>query len=201
MKELQSLTKLIDSFHKLPGVGIKSAERMAFNVLKMPQEDVVAFFEALEEVNESIHACPVCGIYTEDEVCEVCSDKDRSHDVMIVVSYVKDVYAFEKLENHSHVYHVLGGALSAVQGIGIDDLKIDQLLERIKKEKVKEVILATNPTIEGETTALFINKLLELFPVKVSRLAYGLPMGGHLDYADSLTLSRALSGRTKLKGE
>jgi recombination protein RecR len=201
MKPLLSLEALIEAFHKLPGVGLKSAERMAYSVLDMSHTDVTQFIEALAQVDASIHPCPKCGIYTEADLCEVCRDNKRDHHTLLVVSYVKDVYAFEKLESSPFVYHVLGGVLSAVKGIGVEDLSIDALLSRVEKEGVKEVILATNPTIEGETTALFISKLLEPYPVKVTRLAYGLPMGGHLDYADTLTLSRSLANRTKLKGE
>ncbi len=201
MKPLASLEALIESFHHLPGVGLKSAERMAYAVLEWLPQDVDAFVEALVRVQERIHPCPVCGIYTEQDVCEICADKHRSHDTLVVTSFVKDVYAFERIEGNRFVYHVLGGVLSAVKGIGIEDLSIDALLKRIETESIREVVLATNPTIEGETTALFITKLLENHPVKITRLAYGLPMGGHLDYADSLTLAKALANRTKLKGE
>ncbi len=201
MKQLSTLETLIEAFHRLPGVGLKSAERMAYSLLEMETSDVRAFIEALENVSKNIHRCPICGIYTEHERCEICTDKTRDHHTLIVVSYVKDVYAFEKLENPPFVYHVLGGVLSAVKGINIEDLSIDAMLERINTEDIHEVILATNPTIEGETTALFLSKLLMNHPVKVTRLAYGLPMGGHLDYADSLTLAKSLANRTKLKGE
>jgi recombination protein RecR len=201
MKDLKSLNRLIDCFVKLPGVGRKSAERMAYAVLAFKKDDVNEFIASLQIVNDKIHPCPTCGIYTEHQYCEICQDKSRNHQTMIVISYPKDVYAFEKIENHNHVYHVLGGVLSATQGVGIEDLSIDKLVDRIKNEKVKEIILATDPTIEGETTALFIAKLLDKLPVQVSRLAYGLPMGGHLDYADSLTLSKSLIGRTKMKGD
>lgn len=201
MKPLTALDALIDAFHKLPGVGLKSAERMAYSVLEMEETDVDAFINALKQVKSKIHPCSKCGIYTEADLCEVCLDEKRDHQTLVVVSYVKDVYAFEKIETASFVYHVLGGVLSAVKGIGVDDLSIDSLLNRIKQEGIQEVILATNPTIEGETTALFLSKMLEPCQIKVTRLAYGLPMGGHLDYADSLTLSRSLANRTKVKGE
>lgn len=201
MKPLVSLEALIEAFHQLPGVGLKSAERMAYAVLDLPAQRVEAFANSLLEVKHNIHPCPTCGIYTESDKCSICADKTRSSDTLIVVSYVKDVYAFEKLQDMHWRYHVLGGVLSAVKGIGVEDLTIDSLLKRIDEENVKEIILATNPTIEGETTALFLATLLEKSSVRVTRLAYGLPMGGHLDYADSLTLSKALSNRTKLKGE
>ncbi len=201
MEELKALSRLIDSLKKLPSVGQKSAERMAFAILEMDEETVKEMVVSLSELQAKIHACPICGIYTQDDVCEICSDSSRNHESLIVVSYQKDVYAFEKMGKFKGQYHILNGVLSAVNGVGIKDLSIDALIKRIEDDHFVEVILATNPTIEGETTALFISKLLSRFPVKVTRLAYGLPMGGHLDYADSLTLGKALEGRTKMKEE
>lgn len=198
MEKLKSVEKLTDAFAKLPGVGHKSAEKMAYSVLEMSNEDVEMFSDALKEVKAKVHKCPLCGILTEKDVCEICSDTSRKKDKIIVVSYPKDIFGFEKLGTYDGVYHVLGGALSSVNGIGVEDLAISPLLERIEKDNVKEIILATNPTIDGETTALYIAKLLEGKDVNVSRLAYGLPMGGHLEYADSLTLSKALEGRKKI---
>ena len=199
MKELKSFKRVVDSFKRLPSVGTKSAERMAYSLLGMEESDLEEFAASILELKNKIHPCPVCGIYTEDDLCEVCKDDTRDKETLIVVSFEKDVVAFEKVDSLHGIYHVLNGALSAVNGIGINDLRIDSLLERINNENIKEVILATNPTIEGETTALFLAKLLESYNVKVSRLAYGLPMGGHLDYADALTIEKALQGRTKLK--
>ncbi len=199
MEDLKALTRLIDSLKKLPSVGQKSAERMAFAILEMDEDDVKEFSLSVADVKAKIHKCPVCGIYTESDLCEICSDTDRNHETMIVVSYQKDVYAFEKMGRYKGQYHILNGVLSAVNGVGISDLSIDALIKRIEDDHFNEIILATNPTIEGETTALFISKMLSRFPVKVTRLAYGLPMGGHLDYADSLTLGKALEGRTKMK--
>ncbi|HOC80280.1 MAG TPA: recombination mediator RecR [Bacilli bacterium] len=181
MKDLKSLTRLIDSFGKLPSVGRKSAERMALAILEMEEEDVKEFSLALEGIKHSIRPCPICGLYTEDEKCEICSDAEREEKTLIVVSSYRDVYAFEKLNTFRGRYHILGGVLSAVAGVGIEDLNIDSLLSRIEDNKIEEIILATNPTIEGETTALFIAKLLEGKGVEISRLAYGLPMGGHVD--------------------
>ncbi len=198
MEKLKSVEKLTDSFAKLPGVGHKSAEKMAYSVLEMSDEDVAFFSDTLKEVKSKVHKCPICGVLTENDICEICADETRKKDRIIVVSYPKDIFGFEKLGTYDGVYHVLGGALSSVNGIGVEDLAIAPLLERIKKDNVKEIILATNPTIDGETTALYIAKLLEGKDVNVSRLAYGLPMGGHLEYADSLTLSKALEGRKKI---
>ena len=200
MKELKSIQKLAESFARLPGVGRKSAEKLAYSILEMKDEDVTAFSDALLEVKKNIHHCKKCGTYVEgNDLCEICSDENRNHKKIIVVSYPKDVLSFEKLGTYDGTYHVLGGALSAINGIGINELRIKELFDRIDEDHVEEIILATNPTTEGETTALYIAKLLESSSVNVSRLAYGLPMGGHLEYADSLTLSKALEGRKSLK--
>lgn len=198
MKELKSVTKLIESFSRLPGVGHKSAEKMAYSVLEMSDEDVEMFSEALVELKRNVHHCPICGAYTEDDVCEICNDENRDKTKIIVVSYPKDVASFERLGIYNGRYHVLGGVLSAVNGVGINDLNIDGLEKRIKEDNVQEIIIATNPTTEGETTALYLARILEKDNVNVTRLAYGLPMGGHLEYADSLTLSKALEGRKKI---
>ena len=198
MKELKSVTKLVDSFAKLPGVGHKSAEKMAYSILEMDEEDVEMFSDALKELKAKVHHCPICGAYTEGDICEICSNGNRDKTKIIVVSYPRDIEPFEKLGNYNGLYHVLGGVISAVNGVGINDLKIDSLEKRIKDNNVKEVIIATNPTTEGETTALYLAKILENKDVNLTRLAYGLPMGGHLEYADSLTLSKALEGRKKI---
>lgn len=198
MKDLKSLNRLIDSFAKLPSVGRKSAERMALAILEMDEETVHEFSDAILYLKGAIHKCPVCGLYTEEEICEICCDVERSEKTLIVVSSFRDVYAFEKLNSFKGRYHILGGVLSAVSGIGVEDLNIDSLLKRVEDNHVDEIILATNPTIEGETTALFIAKMLEGKNISITRLAYGLPMGGHVDYADSLTLNKALEGRRKI---
>ena len=198
MKELKSVTKLIESFSRLPGVGHRSAEKMAYSVLEMSDEDVEMFSDALRELKRNVHHCPICSAYTEDDVCEICADEGRDKTKIIVVSYPKDVASFEKLGVYNGRYHVLGGVLSAVNGVGISDLHISELENRIKEDGVEEIIIATNPTTEGETTALYLAKILEKQNVNVTRLAYGLPMGGHLEYADSLTLSKALEGRKKI---
>lgn len=198
MKELKSVNRLIDSFSKLPGVGYKSAEKMAYAVLNMKGQDVVEFSKALENVHDKVHKCPICGSYTEEEICDICSDESRNHRQIIVVSHSKDVLAFESLNTYNGVYHVLGGAISSVNGVGPEDLSINSLIERIHKDNVEEVILATNPTTDGQITAMYIGSLLEKENVSVTRLAYGLPMGGHLEYADALTLNKALEGRKKI---
>lgn len=198
MKELRSIAKLIDSFQRLPGIGHKTAEKMAYQVLEMKGENVEYFADALKEVKEKIHHCPVCGAYTENDVCEICSSETRDKTKIMVVSYAKDVIAFEKVGVFDGVYHVLGGALSSINGVTINELNISSLFERIKEQKVKEIIIATNPNTEGETTALYLAHILASTGVTVTRIAYGLPLGGHLEYADPLTLTKALEGRNKI---
>ncbi len=198
MKELSTYSLLVDSFSKLPGIGNKSAERMAYAVLEMKEEDALQFSHAIENAKRVVHKCPVCGLYAEKEKCDICLDETRDHSVCIVVSYPKDALAFERLNDFHGVYHVLGGSISPTKGLGAEGLNIDSLLERIQNEGIKEVIIATNPTLEGETTAMYLAKILSETDVSLSRLAYGLPMGASLDYADTLTLTKALEGRKKL---
>ena len=198
MEKLPSIEQLIESFASLPGVGHKSAEKMAYSVLNMDEELIEQFADSLINVKKSVHKCPRCGSLTENDLCEICLDESRDKTSLIVVSEPKDVMSFEKIGSFKGQYHVLGGVLSALKGISVEDLEIESLIRRIEQDNVKEVILATNPTTEGETTALYIAKILEGKDVNVSRLAFGLPVGGHLEYADSLTLQRALEGRKKI---
>ena len=198
MKDLKSINRLIDSYTRLPSVGKKSAERMAYATLNMDEENVKEFANALLDVKKKIKPCPKCGLYMEDDECEICSDKTRDHHTVIVLSYAKDAYNFEKLNSYHGTYHVLNGVISAIKGVGVEDLNIASLIKRVDDEDIKEVIIATDPTVEGETTALYIAKLLEEKKITVTRLAYGLPMGGHIDYADSLTIMKALEGRKKI---
>lgn len=198
MEKLKSLIRLQESLAKLPSVGKKSAERMAFAMLEMDEEDLLEFSTAIKELKEKIHFCPICGNITEDDVCEICKDDTRDRSTLMVVSSPKDVIAFENAEGYHGLYHVLGGTISISKGKGIDDLNIPSLMERVDKGDIKEIIIATNPTIDGETTALFLAKKLEPKGVNVTRLAYGLPMGGNLDYADALTLAKAIEGRRKI---
>jgi recombination protein RecR len=199
MKPLKSLQALIESFEKLPGVGSKSAERMAQAILEFSEEDVSQFQMSLGAVKANVHACSTCGILTEEPRCEICTSA-RSYETLVVVSYSKDVIAFEKLEETPYRYHVLGGVLSAAKGFGIEDLNIDSLKKKLQTQPIKELIIATNPTLEGETTAQFIATLMQKEGLTISRIGYGLPMGGHVDYADALTLAKAMLGRTNLKG-
>jgi len=198
MEKLKALIRLEESLAKLPSVGKRSAERMAYAMLNMEDDDLKEFSDAIKNLKQSIHVCPICGFLTEEEKCEICSDNEREQDVLMVVSYPKDVIAFENAESYRGLYHVLNGAISVSKGASIEDLNIASLLERVEQGSFKEVIIATNPTIEGETTALYLARLLADKVETVTRLAYGLQMGGNLDYTDSLTLSKAVEGRRKL---
>jgi recombination protein RecR len=198
MEKLKALIRLEESLAKLPSVGKRSAERMAYAMLNMEDDDLAEFSDAIKNLKQSIHVCPICGFLTEEEKCEICSDNEREQDVLMVVSYPKDVIAFENAESYRGLYHVLNGAISVSKGASIEDLNIASLLERVEQGSFKEVIIATNPTIEGETTALYLARLLADKVETVTRLAYGLQMGGNLDYTDSLTLSKAVEGRRKL---
>jgi recombination protein RecR len=199
MKELNSLNNLIDALKTFPSIGSKTAERMGYSVLNMTNEEVANLIKAIETAKKEIHPCPNCGLLTEDDLCSICKDPNRSHDTCIVISNAKDVYNFEKLETYHGVYHVLGGVISGLHGVTPEDLKIKELLARIPKEGIKELILATDPTLDGETTALYISRLVSKMNVKTTRLAYGLPAGGQLDYVDELTIKKALENRTDLK--
>ena len=198
MEKLKALIRLEESLAKLPSVGRRSAERMAYAMLNMEDEDLLEFSNAIKSLKESIHVCPICGFLTEGKNCVICDDKDREQDVLMIVSYPRDVIAFENAETYQGLYHVLNGVISLGKGGSVEDLNVTALLERVEKQKFDEVIIATNPTIEGEATALYIAKLLEGKVGSVTRLAYGLQMGGNLDYTDSLTLSKAVEGRRKL---
>ena len=198
MSKLKALERLEVSLNKLPSVGKKSAERLAFAMLEMEEDDLKEFAEAISDLKESIHLCPICGNLTENEVCSICEDESRDKSTIMVVSTPKDILALEKAEDYRGLYHVLGGTISLSKGKGVADLRIKELMDRLETGEVKEVILATNPTVDGETTALYLAKLIEPLNITVTRIAYGLPMGGNLDYTDSLTISRAIEGRRKI---
>ncbi len=198
MEKLKALVRLEESLAKLPGVGRRSAERMAYAMLNMDEEDLQEFSDAAKNLKQSIHVCPICGFLAEGEKCEICEDNDREQDILMVVSFPKDVIAFENAETYHGLYHVLNGVISLGKGGSVEDLNINALLERVSKQAFREVIIATNPTIEGETTALYLAKLLESKVGNVTRLAYGLQMGGNLEYTDSLTLSKVIEGRRKI---
>ena len=196
--DLKALVRLQESLAKLPSIGKKSAERMAFAMLEMEDEDLNEFADAIKELKTKIHLCPICGNITEDDECYICKDESRDRETILVVSSPKDVIAFENAEGYRGLYHVLGGTISISKEKGIEDLNIASLIKRVEEENIKEVIIATNPTVDGETTALYLAKLLDNKGANVTRLAYGLPMGGNLDYADALTLAKAIEGRRKI---
>lgn len=195
---ITSLTDLIGQFEKLPGIGKKTAQRLAFHILAQPPERAQKFAQALVTAREKIHFCSCCQSLTDTDLCPVCSDAGRDRSTICVVEDPKDVLAFEKTREYRGLYHVLHGAFSPLDGIGPDQLKIKELMARLSDTTVKEVIMATNLTVEGEATASYISRLAKPLGVKVTRLAYGIPVGGDLEYADEKTLTRALEGRNEI---
>jgi len=189
---------LIDEFGRLPGIGPKSAQRIAFHILQTQSFDVSRLAELLTEVRERVRFCEVCGNITEQERCSICADPRRDAALICVVEEPKDVAAIERTRQFRGLYHVLGGAISPIDGIGPDDLSIPQLMRRLSDGEVREVILATDPNLEGEATAAYLSRLLTSIEVPVSRLASGLPVGGDLEFADEVTLGRAFEGRTRM---
>ncbi len=189
--------KIIESLRKLPGVGLKTAERYAFDIIDWDSEKLEDFIKSFINIQEGIKLCNICGNLSEQDTCDICKDNMRDKSIIFVVQSAKDIIAMEKTREYNGVYHVLNGVISTSKGILPDDININSLIARID-EQTKEVILATNPTVEGETTALYISKLLEKYEITTTRIAHGLPMGGHLDYADELTLIKALEGRQKM---
>ncbi len=195
MKYPVSIQNLIDSFKKLPGIGEKTAERLALSILDESDEDVELFSKSLIDTKTKIVRCKECNNLSEDDLCEICKNKNRNKKVMCVVEEPKNIILIEKLNIFDGYYHVLDGLISPIDGINPEDLNIDALIERVKKNKVEELILALKPSIEGETTSLYISKLLESDKVKITKLAYGIPLGAEIDYVDSLTLEMALENR------
>jgi len=194
----EPISKLIDSFMKLPGIGPKTAARLAFHVLAMKEDTVLEFAKALVDVKRHIHYCTICGHITDTDPCYICKDERRDRTMICVVQDPKDVIAMEKMKEYNGLYHVLHGAISPMEGIGPEDIKIAELLARLQDEMIQEVILATDPNIEGEATAMYLSRLLKPTGIKVTRIAHGLPVGGDLEYADEVTLSKALEGRREL---
>lgn len=190
--------KLIEQFAKLPGVGHKTAQRLAFHVMSMPEDEVKDFADALMAAKSNVQMCKICQNLTQDEVCKICADESRDRHTICVVSDPKDLIAIEKTKEYNGLYHVLHGSISPLNGIGPDALKIKELLLRIADEDITEIIMATNPDTEGETTAVYLARLLRPFNIKITRLAYGIPVGGHLEFADQVTLGRAIEGRRVL---
>ena len=193
-----ALQELADQFAKLPGIGGKTAQRLAFHVRGLPLEEAENFANAILEAKKTVHTCPCCQNLTDRELCPICDDDMRDHGVICVVAEPKDVIAMERSREFRGVYHVLHGVISPLNHVTQDDIKIKELLMRVGREEVREVIMATNPDTEGEATAMYISRLLRPMEVKVTRLAYGVPVGSQLEYADEVTLSRALEGRQEI---
>ncbi|WP_169090146.1 recombination mediator RecR [Paenibacillus sp. PL91] len=194
----EPIAKLIDAFTRLPGIGPKTAARLAFHVLRMKEDDVIDFAKALVSVKRNLFYCSVCCNITDTDPCKICQDKSRDNSVICVVQESKDLVAIERMKDFQGQYHVLQGAISPMEGIGPDEIRIAELLRRLSDERVQELILATNPNIEGEATAMYLSRLIKPFGIRVTRIAHGLPVGGDLEYADEVTLSKAMEGRREI---
>lgn len=195
----KSIAALIEQFQKFPSVGPKSAQRMAFHILKMPLSEVQKFSQIVVEAKENTFACEICFNLSSTNPCEICASRSRDKSIICVVSETKDLIAIEKTNEYHGMYHVLQGLISPMDGIGAEDIRIKELLHRLAEEDVKEVILAVSPSVEGEATSLYLNKLIKPFGIKITRIAFGLPVGADLEYADEITLARALEGRSEMR--
>ena len=195
MEYTKPLAQLIEFFQKFPGIGPKSAQRMAFHLLKMPLGEVQRFSDILVEAKENIHYCDVCFNMSASNPCEICSDMKRDRSCICVVAETKDLIAIEKTREYKGLYHVLQGTLSPLDGIGVEDIRIKELVTRAADENIKEIILALSPSVEGEATSLYLTKLLKPFNLKISRIAFGIPIGSDIEYADEITLAKAIEGR------
>ena len=199
MDEFSSpVTNLIGELSRLPGIGRKSAQRLALHIIRMPKEQTRALAEAIVDARDKVQYCRVCAGLSDGEVCGICSEPARDHSTIMVVEEDRDKAAYERTKQYKGVYHILQGVISPLSGIGPDDLKMKELMVRLGDDKVKEVIIATNPTVEGETTAMYLSRLIKPLGIKVTRIANGVPVGGDLEYVDEVTLARALEGRTML---
>jgi len=193
-----TIDKLIEELSKLPGIGKKTARRLTFYLMKVPRHDALSLADAIRELKDRITTCSICTNLTEKDPCDICMGRQRDRNVICVVEEASDVMAIERVGEFRGLYHVLQGVLSPLDGVGPDELTVDKLLERLKNSEIKEVIVATNPTVEGEATTIYLNKILTSMGVKVTRIARGLPVGGDIEYADDMTLSRAIEGRREL---
>ncbi|MCI9415523.1 MAG: recombination protein RecR [Clostridiales bacterium] len=196
--QIASLSRLVEQLERLPGIGHKSAQRLAFHLLNIPEKSAEDFLEAVRDAREKIHECAVCCNLADQELCPVCRADNRDTGVICVVEDPRDVMALERTREYSGTYHVLHGTISPMDGIGPEQLRIKELLTRVTENDVREIIMATNPTVEGEATAMYLSKLLKPFGIPVTRLAYGIPVGGDLEYADEITLRRSLEGRSRI---
>ncbi len=198
MNNIVPLNELISQFERLPGIGKKTAGRLAYSILNAPPERAEKFAEALVNARKKIHFCKCCQGFTDKEICDICEDNQRDRSVICVVAEPKDIFTFENTREFKGLYHVLHGLISPLDNIGFEQLKIKELMSRLSDGTVKEIIMATNPTVEGEATASYISRLVKPMGVKVTRLAYGIPVGGDLEYADQFTLARAIEGRNEI---
>lgn len=194
-EQIEALQKLSEQFARLPGIGRKSAMRLAFSILELSDEEAQNFANTILEAKEKVHLCPVCQSLTDKEICSVCNDLSRDKSTIMVLEDTKAVLSMEKVREYRGLYHVLHGVISPMNGVTPDKLKIKELLARIADDEVREIIIATNPTVEGEATAMYLSRLLKPFEIKITRLAYGIPVGSDLEYADEVTLYRAIEGR------
>lgn len=194
---MNAIENVIDCFSRLPGIGNKSAARIAYHLLKQNPQEAERLASAVSVLHKKIHPCRICGSFTEDAICSICTDDSRDKSTICVVGFPQDVNTIESIPEYRGLFHVLGGLIAPLEGVGPDNLRISELVQRIHDGGVTEIILATNPTIEGDTTALYIQKVLQNLPVNITRLASGLPVGGDLEYADRLTLARSFNGRIK----
>jgi len=189
---------LIEELGRLPGIGQKTAQRLAFHIINMPEDRVKALADAISQAKANVRECSICHTFTDGEICPICSDERRNRHVIMVVENTRDLSAYEKTEKYDGVYHVLQGAISPMMGIGPEDIRLKELIRRLENEDIEEVIIATNSSLEGETTAMYISKLIKPAGIRVTRIASGVPVGGDLEYIDEVTLLRALEGRTEL---
>ncbi len=195
---LEPVTRMVSQLSRLPGIGQKTAQRLAYHILSMQEEDVRELAVAIYNGKKQVHYCPVCGDYTDTDPCRICADPNRDRSVICVVRDPRDVAALERMRDFNGLYHVLHGVMSPMDGVGPDDIRIKELLDRLQDHTVREVILATNPDIEGETTAAYITRLIKPIGVRVTRIAHGVPVGGELEYTDEVTLSQAFAGRREM---
>ena len=198
MAGIEAIDHLSLELSRLPGVGKKSAQRLAYHIISMKEEDVRELAVSIWNAKKKVHSCPVCGNFTDTDICPVCSDSNRRRDIVCVVKDARDVNAIERTRDYSGLYHVLGGVISPMDGVGPDDIRIRELMTRIGQGEIREVVLATNPDVEGEATAAYISRLIKPMGITVSRIAHGVPVGGELEFTDEITLMRALQGRREI---
>ena len=198
MADVEAISRLVNQLSKLPGIGRKTAQRLAYHIISQPEDQVRELAVAIFNGKQQVHFCPICGNFTDTDPCAICSDPSRRRDVICVVKDPRDVNAMERMRDYNGLYHVLHGVISPMDGVGPDDIRIRELLSRLASGEIKEVVLATNPDVEGEATAAYISRLIKPMGVKVTRIAHGVPVGGDLEYTDEITLLRAFQGRREL---